>query len=483
MASGKDLTGLRFGRLTVTGRAGYAQERKQRVGMWACVCDCRNTCLAAGYRLQNGTKKSCGCLAVSSRDLTGRRYGRLTVLGLDPEDKTTRRKVICRCDCGKELSVPFRSLREGKVTSCGCDWLKPESAAGDFRERDYDSGKEEKLRVFLRGESSVVETLDDWVYIWLREVLPQIVKETTIQLYADTMERHILNRFGWMRLEEITAEKVGDWLSELRSGKDGDLTEGTVRNTLSVLSGCLRDAQKHRLIDENPCTRLAWLPEQKNLSETCEWLDDEQLSLLEPYLADYRGEDGYPLGIGYLLVLRTGISMSEAAALRWKDVNTSDRQLYIRYFVVKHPVVVEDRLKSAVTATGDAAVKIENLERVSGRRRRTVPVPRSTSEELARLQAEYHAAPEDFVLRAEDGGPVTLDRMSAALRRRAKLAGIERPSLRMLRDTYAMRAVQAGATSDMIAELMGFASPQQVIRRYMPRAAASREELVEKLYR
>lgn len=42
--------------------------------------------------------------------------------------------------------------------------------------------------------------------------------------------------------------------------------------------------------------------------------------------------------------------------------------------------------------------------------------------------------------------------------------------------------MRAGASSDMIAELMGFASSQQVIRRYMPKNVTDKSELVKKMF-
>lgn len=39
-----------------------------------------------------------------------------------------------------------------------------------------------------------------------------------------------------------------------------------------------------------------------------------------------------------------------------------------------------------------------------------------------------------------------------------------------------MRAVQAGAGSDLIADLMGFASPQQVVQRYRKPELDQREQ-------
>lgn len=53
-------------------------------------------------------------------DLTGQRYGRLTVL---KEDKTTlkkARKWLCICDCGKKVSIFHSSLQAGATKSCGC---------------------------------------------------------------------------------------------------------------------------------------------------------------------------------------------------------------------------------------------------------------------------------------------------------------------------------------------------------------------------
>ncbi len=52
-------------------------------------------------------------------DLTGQRYGKLTVLREAPNmgDKTV---WLCRCDCGKEVSVRTYHLRSGSTSSCGC---------------------------------------------------------------------------------------------------------------------------------------------------------------------------------------------------------------------------------------------------------------------------------------------------------------------------------------------------------------------------
>ena len=53
-------------------------------------------------------------------DLTGQRYGHLTVLA--PAENTGGRTAwLCRCDCGRECVVTTKRLRDGHRTSCGCD--------------------------------------------------------------------------------------------------------------------------------------------------------------------------------------------------------------------------------------------------------------------------------------------------------------------------------------------------------------------------
>ena len=52
-------------------------------------------------------------------DLTGERYGRLTVVAPAP-NIGKRTAWLCRCDCGKMATARTDHLRDGHVSSCGC---------------------------------------------------------------------------------------------------------------------------------------------------------------------------------------------------------------------------------------------------------------------------------------------------------------------------------------------------------------------------
>lgn len=65
-------------------------------------------------------------------DLTGQRFGRLTVLA-PAENIGGCTAWLCRCDCGRETVVITKRLRDGHRTSCGCDnenFGKPPNVAG-----------------------------------------------------------------------------------------------------------------------------------------------------------------------------------------------------------------------------------------------------------------------------------------------------------------------------------------------------------------
>lgn len=54
------------------------------------------------------------------RNILGQRFGRLTVIGRDQNNKGGSAKWICCCDCGQYSNVNSYDLTSFKVKSCGC---------------------------------------------------------------------------------------------------------------------------------------------------------------------------------------------------------------------------------------------------------------------------------------------------------------------------------------------------------------------------
>ena len=59
-----DLTGKKFGRLTVVRRAqDKIQDNGRHRVMWECMCECGKRTIVNGDNLKRGTTQSCGCYA------------------------------------------------------------------------------------------------------------------------------------------------------------------------------------------------------------------------------------------------------------------------------------------------------------------------------------------------------------------------------------------------------------------------------------
>lgn len=122
----------RVGRWTV-----LREVRKNGRLYYECRCDCGTVREIAGYSLKNGDSQSCGCLRrelqfENAIDLTGQRFGKLSVLRRDPHKKDGGNYYwICECDCGGRKSIRGTSLLMADGTrSCGCDQRKAASETG-----------------------------------------------------------------------------------------------------------------------------------------------------------------------------------------------------------------------------------------------------------------------------------------------------------------------------------------------------------------
>lgn len=134
---GLDLTGRRFGKLTVLRQTEKRMDQGSVV--WLCQCDCGRQKEVSARRLTRGKVRSCGCLSdPPPKDYIGKRFGRLTVTeyGGRTYRRTERSRATinlwkCRCDCGKEVTVAQPELQSGDTQSCGC--LQPERAREALR--------------------------------------------------------------------------------------------------------------------------------------------------------------------------------------------------------------------------------------------------------------------------------------------------------------------------------------------------------------
>ena len=100
----KDRTNIKYGKLTAIEYLGKS--------MWRCKCDCGNEKIISKEAVVEGKTKSCGCLKHNHpknyKDLTGQRFGRLTVIKY--HHSKSNAYWLCQCDCGNTTVVNGGSL-------------------------------------------------------------------------------------------------------------------------------------------------------------------------------------------------------------------------------------------------------------------------------------------------------------------------------------------------------------------------------------
>lgn len=108
--------GKQYGYLTVLEDTG---KKRHYTKIYKCKCICGKTIEVNINKLHTGHVKSCGRRRFRWRDLTGQRFGRLTIL----EFAYTKNKMYywkCQCDCGNICYVRTAWLTNGTTISCGC---------------------------------------------------------------------------------------------------------------------------------------------------------------------------------------------------------------------------------------------------------------------------------------------------------------------------------------------------------------------------
>lgn len=100
----QDLTGQRFGKLTVAEYVGGSK--------WKYKCDCGNETISFASNLKNVHTTSCGC--ARGNGIIGRKSGKLTVIS--QVDDTSY--YLCKCECGQFARRSYQALVQGRAIAC-----------------------------------------------------------------------------------------------------------------------------------------------------------------------------------------------------------------------------------------------------------------------------------------------------------------------------------------------------------------------------
>ena len=204
----QDITGNKYGRLTVLEFHGKVKSSY----LWKCVCECGKECLANRKGLICGDNKSCGCLQREStikrarRDLVGQRFGRLVVIEFD---KSTPQKN------GKNYDIFWK---------CKCDCGNDKTTTGHLLK----TGSTKSCGCWMREQASERAKTKEYF-------LPGQSHPHFRDLTGQVFNRWTVLQFGQMQ------NKVSRWLCQCECGTERLVNGSTLTQGTSRSCGCLLD--------------------------------------------------------------------------------------------------------------------------------------------------------------------------------------------------------------------------------------------------
>lgn len=288
------------------------------------------------------------------------------------------------------------------------------------------------------------------------------LKETSCAKYRYLADQYILPSLGSIQLSALTEGDIEHFCAALLhhgGSKQKGLSSKTASDTLSLIRNtiayakkmglsCSCDAKSVQVKQKAPNMRVLTLAEQERLSQ---------------YL--FASPNGFHIGI--LLCLYTGLRIGELCALRWEDVDLSDQTIYVRNTI--------QRIRN-LSDTG-SRTKIIITPPKSACSRRLIPLP----DHINALLGEYRQVRCGYVLTNSDTRFVEPRTMQNHFRSTLRSCGIEHANFHALRHTFATRCVELGFDVKSLSEILGHASVNITMNRYVHPSMELKKENMQRL--
>lgn len=169
-----DITGQKFGKLTVIENVGKIDGRRYH---WRCICDCGNEKILEGSVLRSGNTKSCGC----NRSIGLKKYNEQQSEEAKIQIGTRFSKLVVIEDLGMRPQVEGHNRRWYK---CKCDCGEIKEVMGNLLKQGQTQSCGKCISSL--GEYQIQQILDDNnINYYYDSPLPELVKETGRRLRFD----------------------------------------------------------------------------------------------------------------------------------------------------------------------------------------------------------------------------------------------------------------------------------------------------------
>lgn len=256
------------------------------------------------------------------------------------------------------------------------------------------------------------------------------------------LKRHLLPKFGKLRLDEITLPLVMNWIDEQQGA--GELSDASIRHNLNLLSRFFSWAIERGLAQFNPVRQIPMGKRPKQSRKTdVPWLRDDAVVLR------LIGKLSEPVNYMFYLGNRSGMRTGEIAGLRMSDF------AFLEEGVIRVRYSYDGPLKE---------------DKDDGGKTKWVPAAKDCAAFLGpwlERRRQAGAGPEDYVFPSptSDKRPYNKKYFERKWRDACTKVGVELTWYQATRHSFTSRLLAAGATLDEVSAALGHSSPV-VTRRY-----------------
>lgn len=324
--------------------------------------------------------------------------------------------------------------------------------------------KEKMLNAYTTSEkySPIVcgKTLQELSLEWLNCAKLR-VKESSYYCYEKIVTKHIIPYFRQIRYTELNTKKINTFIEHLlksgRSNGKGGLSSKTVHDIIVAMRSVAKYAEQEYSL-RNPMHNIS-MPkiEKKDVPV----LNENERKILQDHLMNNPNNTN----LGILLTMYSGMRIGEIGALKWGDIDLKNGVIRISRTIQR----IKDKSGNSKTKLAIGTPKSKTSER-------DVPIP----DFLVDILKARNCNENSFVL-SGTYNPVEPRTIQNRFKSILKKCGIRNVNFHLLRHTYATVCIENGFDAKTVSELLGHASVNITLNRYVHSSLDMKKKYVAKL--
>lgn len=282
---------------------------------------------------------------------------------------------------------------------------------------------------------------------WLNNLKPQL-KPSSIAKYTNILESYLVAEYGSRQIHTIRRSDIMDYSRMLLTSggvKGSGLSPKTVNSIISVMKNIFGYAANEKNFVVADIKDISVKQPQKTL---------RILSISEQQkFSEYLRNNLNPCNLGILLCLYTGLRIGEICALTWKDIFLDEQCLYIHQTMQRIQKQEEGVKKTQVlilSPKSDCSI-------------RKIPIP----DEMLALLKLTQKTEDAFLLTGVKHSYMEPRCMENHFKAAIKQCNINNVNFHALRHTFATRCVELGFDMKSLSEILGHASVNITLNRYV----------------